>query len=107
MKSKIHNPFKNPSMVQAFDTCIKAASEGGMSVVDNHGVLRRRGGGSHRCAFWDGYENAPKIPTKDSIGYACYRAGKAYRKAGGEAPEFSTTAAWADILANLLISLKI
>lgn len=71
---------------------IAAAQEGGLTVVDSNGVLRRRGGGSHRCAFWNGYEyertKNMKLCEPGTLGYACYRAGAAWRKAGGEAPEF-------------------
>jgi len=89
---EIRNPFKDPLMKQAFDTCIKEAAAGGMSVRDNHGVLRRRGGGTHRCAFWNGYEYETtkdmKLYERGTLGWACYRAGAAWRKAGGKVPEF-------------------
>lgn len=87
----IKNPFKG-DMARAFNAMITSVQEGGLTVTDSKGVLRRRGGGSHRCAFWNGYEYET---TKDmdlyqrgTLGYACYRAGVAWRKAGGEAPEF-------------------
>jgi hypothetical protein len=88
----IKNPFKDPDLARAFDAMIRSAKEGGLTVVDSRGVLRRRGGGTHRCAFWNGYEYETtkdmKLYERGTMGWACYRAGMAWRKAGRNAPEF-------------------
>lgn len=82
----IRNPFKGDK-AQFFNAAIGNARAGLYSKADSKGVIRRLGGASHRCAFWEGYENAPMKYTKDSIAYVCYRAGQEYRKAGGTAPD--------------------
>lgn len=84
---KVRNPFKSIWLAKAFEVAIESAEAGHYSKTDSKGVLRRRGGATHRCAFWEGYENAPVKYMRDSIAYACYRAGQEYRKAGGTAPD--------------------
>lgn len=46
-------------------------------------VLKRHKGGSHRCAFWAGYDGltgALYPPPRGSISKTAYRAGVAYRR---------------------------
>jgi len=87
MTTEIRNPFREPSMRKAFDACIESARTGAFVIVDPASRQEmRHGGGSHRIAFWRGYESAPQNYGRDSLMWACYRAGQAWRKAGGEAP---------------------
>lgn len=87
MAHAIRNPFKSPVMRQAFDACIASAQSGGFTIIEKTtGQPMRHGGGSHRIAFWRGYESAPHNYGRDTLMWACYRAGQAWRTAGGEAP---------------------
>lgn len=85
------NQFRNPQMRNAYDTCMKMALDRdsefyvtpkGARIIDKQG-RNRRTGASHRCYFWQGYDDAPinwDAYGKSTLSYAAFRAGQDFKK---------------------------
>lgn len=85
------NRFKNLRQWSVYDLMTDQANDvNSMLYVDGvNGRVRRQlmnYGASHRQAFWNGYDSKkgdrlpPSCGQKDSIAYACYRAGQDFAK---------------------------
>ena len=73
------NRFKNPQLRKIYDTMIELAADPSSELFNAHGL--RRSGGSHRNAFWAGYDGiTPTWVVPGTMGHACWRAGQDFRK---------------------------
>ena len=91
--SKIRNPFRERMKARMFDACILEASDNRsemyiakLSSGPIYGPAMPRRGAGHRCAFWDGYFGIQSLYSgtrggRDTLGFAAYRAGQAFRAA--------------------------
>jgi len=71
------NRFRISGMRKQYDACMETVHAGGFRNKD--GSENR--GGSHKSAFWRGYHGEPNyLFAKETLGYACYRAGQDYAK---------------------------
>lgn len=79
-KAGRRNPFKAGGMfARQFDGMLKAYAEGHRDVVREGGKTRCMGN-AMATAFWRGYDSAPPaLIPRDSLVWACYRAGQAQR----------------------------
>lgn len=78
------NRFRDPSLRQMYDSCLKLARAGRGTGARSEFYLetghQRRGAG-HRNAFWNGYNGLPnRTFPRDSLAYAAYRAGQDFAK---------------------------
>lgn len=77
---KYRRNYRSQEMNRAYRTMTDAAYNSRSGLYLSNGEERR--GGSHTCAFWDGFHNVTKSPTKipGTIGSACWRAGRDFCK---------------------------
>lgn len=85
------NPFRNPQLAKMFDACLNVAADNFEEFYippardfSAPGPRMPRNGAAHRVEFWRGYNGAIKNwdrYSKQTLAYAAYRAGEAFRKA--------------------------
>lgn len=65
--------FKDQSRQKMYETCrALAADTNSTFYVDG----RPHRGASHRAAYWNGRAGKPSSMPRNSLGYACWKAGK-------------------------------
>lgn len=81
------NPFRRPMLAKMYDACLTQAHDNfsefyyaKTSAGYNMGPCVRRRGAGHRHAFWNGYNGVHNTWIKDSLAYAAWRAGIAFKK---------------------------
>ena len=74
------NHYTSPELARAYSTMLDAAYDSSSSLYLPNGGERR--GGSHTAAFWDGFHNITKSPSRipRTLSAACWAAGRAFRK---------------------------
>ena len=82
-------------MRKMYDGCLASALNAdsefyvtpkGKRIIDKQG-RNRRTGASHRCYFWQGYDDAPikwDAYGKTTLAYASFRAGQDFKKIRGQ-----------------------
>lgn len=73
--------YKDKTLQKVYENMIMLAADRNSELYYN-GAERR--GAGHRCAFWDGYNGAMSMYSKESrpmtMAYVCYQAGKEYAR---------------------------
>jgi hypothetical protein len=73
------NPYRIEALAKAYSTMWDAAFNADSGLYDRVG--NERSGGSHTCAFWDGFHGRRSPHNmRGTISSACYRAGKDFAR---------------------------